>query len=342
MQLMSNSYRCCRCSFNFPTSLPTAQDTSQEPPHSTGIVPTPSSLNLDSTIEVTDTVLNAIAFKDSVLNCKVEDGVLKADGHLDETEIAVIGPFPLAEQDALDIRISDINFDDVMKIVNSADLGGTGEYTAKLASDGTLKGYMEIPNASFNDIPLGVLVGNLNYQNGQVFIESGKLTKNTVNDSVTEEMSQTAITGVVDIEGEFPAKFSVIADPVYVKHYAKILLGAEYPVTGEIRGELKLDGTLINLDGSADFSVTEGVAWGIHLDPLRLPLRIEDYNIALPNFEITTRGQKVTLNVSVASNADFDLLLESNAPVNFQALAQAAQIPISPLMDNSMFESPEY
>ena len=45
-------------------------------------------------------------------------------------------------------------------------------------------------------------------------------------------MSQTAITGVVDIEGEFPAKFSVIADPVYVKHYAKILLGAEYPRDG--------------------------------------------------------------------------------------------------------------
>ena len=81
-----------------------------------------------------------------------------------------------------------------------------------------------------------------------------------------------------------------------------------------------------NLDGSADFSVTEGVAWGIHLDPLTLPLRIEDYNIDLPNFEITTRGQKVTLNVSVASNADYDLLLESDAPVNFQALASAANI----------------
>ena len=285
-----------------------------------------ASLSLDSTIEVTDTVLNAIAFKDSAFNCKVEDGVLKTDGHLDETEIAVIGPFPLAEQDALDIRISDINFDDLMKIVNSADLGGTGKYTAKLASDRTLKGYMEIPNASFNDIPIGALVGNLNYQNGRVFIESGKLTKNTVNGSVTEEMSQTAITGVVDVEGEFPAKFSIIADPIYVKHYPKILLGAEYPVTGEIRGELKLDGTLINLDGSADFSVTEGVAWGIHLDPLTLPLRIEDYNITIPNCEITTRGQKVTLNVSVASNADFDFLLASDAPVNFQALAQAAQI----------------
>ena len=285
-----------------------------------------SSLNLDSTIEVKDTVLNTVALENSAVNLNVTAGTLKVDGNFDETQIAVTGPFALTVQDTLDIRISDINFNDLMKIVNSADLGGTGEYAAKLLSDGTLKGYMEIPNASFNDIPIGALVGNLNYQNGQVFIESGQLTKNTVNDSVTAEMSQTAISGVVDVEGEFPAKFSVIADPVYVKHYPKILLGAEYPVTGEIRGELKLDGTLINLDGRADFSVTEAVAWGIHLDPITLPLRIEDYNITLPNFEITTRGQKVTLNVSVAANADFDFLLKSDAPVNFQALAQAAQI----------------
>ena len=63
------------------------------------------------------------------------------------------------------------------------------------------------------------------------------------------------------------------------KHYPKLLLGAEYPVDGEIRGELKLDGTLINLDGSANFSVTKGVAWGIHLDAFMLPLEIEDYNL---------------------------------------------------------------
>ena len=109
-------------------------------------------------------------------------------------------------------------------------------------------------------------------------------------------------------------------------HYSRVLLGAEYPVASEVRGELKLDGTLTNLDGSADFSVTEGVAWGIHLDPVTLPLRIEDYNISIPNCEITTRGQKVTLNVSVTSNADYDLLLENEAPVSFQALASAANI----------------
>ena len=251
---------------------------------------------------------------------------MKTDGNLDGTVIAVTGPFPLTEQDALDIHVSNINFDDLMKIVNSADLGGTGEYTAKLASDGKLNGYIRIPNASFIDIPIGILAGNLNYHDGQVFIENGRLTKNTINEAVTAYASQTTITGVVDVEGEFPAQFSVIANPVYVQHYPKVLLGAEYPVTGEISGELKLDGTLINLDGRADFSVTEGIAWGIHLDPLTLPLRIEDYYLTLPDVKITTHGQEVTLNVAVAPNADFDFRLQSDAPVNFQELSKAAQI----------------
>ena len=285
-----------------------------------------SSLDLTSTLEITDTVLNTVALKDSALNCKIEDGVLNTDGYLDETAIAVTGPFPLTEQDFLDIRISDINFDDVMKIVNSADFGGTGEYTAKLTSDGKLNGHIKIPNANFFDIPIGVLAGDLNYYDGQVFVENGQLTQNTINDTVTEEMSQASITGVVDVEGEFPAQFSIIANPVYVQHYPKLLLGAEYPVTAEIRGELTLDGTLINLDGSADFSVTEGIAWGIHLDPLTLPLRIEDYYLTLSDFKVTTGGQSVTLNVAVAPNADFDFRLESDAPVNFQELSKAAQI----------------
>ena len=78
---------------------------------------------------------------------------------------------------------------------------------------------------------------------------------------------------------------------------------------GELSGELKLDGTLVHLDGRADCSVTDGVAWGIHLDPLTLPLRIEAYNVNIPDFKIITRGQRLTMNVAVAANGDIDLLL---------------------------------
>ena len=330
-----------------------------------------SSLELESKIGLTGTTLDEVKLDDSTLNCTIAAGELKIDGNLDETEINIAGPFPMEQQDDWEIRASNINLDDLMEIANSEDLGGTGNLSAKL-SDGILNGFMEIPNATFNDIPLGVLAGNFRYQEGRIFIENGLMTKNTlggqqsavssqqnsnqqsvvgnqqeglgtdtevlqsgtpdnqkpkVSEShITEYESRTRITGIVEVRDDFPVDFSVVADPVYVQHYPKLLLGAEYPVEGEIRGELKLDGTLINLDGKANFRVTEGVAWGIHLDPLVLPLEVEDYNLTVPDFKITTRGQQVTLNVAVASNGDYDILLENDAPVHLEEIAKAANL----------------
>ncbi len=301
----------------------------------------PSSLELDSKIALTETILDAVKFDNSTLTGTIAAGELKIDGNLDETEINVAGPFLVEQQDDLEIRASGINVDDIMKIANSEDLGGTGNLTATL-SDGILKGFMEISNATFNDIPIGTLVGDFRYQEGQIYIDNGLMTKDTLGSQqstvssqeekqqtesqITEYESRTKITGIVEVKDEFPANFSVVADPVYVQHYSKLLLGSEYPVEGAIRGELKLDGTLINLDGSANFSVTEGVAWGIHLDPLTLPLEIEDYNFIVPAFKITTRGQQMTLNVVVASNGDYDLRLESDTPVQLEEIAKAAKL----------------
>ena len=305
-----------------------------------------SSLELDSKIVLTETTLDEVELNDSAFNCTIAAGELKIDGNLDATEINITGPCPLERQDALEIRATDINFDDLMKIANSTDIGGTAELSAKL-SDGTLTGFMKIPNATFNDIPIGVLAGNFRYQEGRVFIENGLMTKNTraasgLQTPPTKEFllsspaegfhvySRTTITGTVEVKDGFPANFSVVADPVYVQHYPRLLLGAEYPVEGEIRGELKVDGTLINLDGSANFSVTKGVAWGIHLDPLVLALEIEDYNLVVPDFKITTREQQVTLNVAVTSKGDYDILLESDAPVHLEEIAKAANLPDFP------------
>ncbi len=285
-----------------------------------------STLKLTSRVEVTETILNEVEFENSVLNCTIAAGALKVDGNLDETEVIVTGAFPLTDQDTLDLRISGINFDELTKITNNADFGGTGEYTAKLSSEGVLTGFMEIPNASFTDIAIGELSGDLRYQDGQVFIENGYLTKNTKRDILTEYESRATINGVVDIEDEYPAVFSIVADPVYVQHYRNLLVGADHPVNGEIRGELKLEGTLINLDGRADFRVTEAEALDVHFDPITLPVRIEDYNITISNCEITTRGQKITLNASVDTKADFDFLLESDAPVRLEEIAKAAEI----------------
>ena len=306
-----------------------------------------SNLNLDSEIALIETTLNEVGLEDSRLNCTIEAGQLKANGNFDVTAIDVAAPFPLGQQDVLDIQAVGINFDTLTKIANTADIGGMGTSSATLSSDGILKGVLEVPDATFNDIPLGVLTGNYRYQEGRVFIEDGLLRNSGQADSrqqsgigeehlVTENRqpmvsnsqleSRATINGTVDVKGEFPAVFSIVADPVYVQHYPKLLLGAEYPVESELRGELKLDGTLINLDGRADFSVTESVAWGVHLDPLTLPLRIEDYNVSIPDFKITTRGQRLTMNAAVAANGDLDLLLESDAPVRFEEIAKAANI----------------
>lgn len=286
-----------------------------------------SNLNLESEIALIETTLDEVALADSTLNCTIEAGEFKANGNFDETAIEITAPFPLKQDDVWDIQASGLNFDKLMKIANTADFGGTGTSSAQLSADGTLSGFLEVQDATFNDIPIGVLTGNYRYQEGQVFIENGLLTKNTKADEITPYTSRATIHGTVDVnKDDFPTVFSIVADSVYVEHYPRLLLGGEYPVDGELRGDLKLDGTLINLDGRADFSVTAGVAWGVHFDTLTLPLVIEDYNISVPNFKITTRGQKLTLNAAVASNADFDLLVENDAPVRFEEIAKAANI----------------
>lgn len=307
-----------------------------------------SNLNLEAEIALTQTTFNEVVLEDSTLNCTIAAGELKANGNFDEAAIDVKASFPLGQQDVLDLQAEGINFDKVTKIVNTEDFGGIGTSVAKLSSDGILEGFLKVPDATFNDIPLGVLAGNYRYQKGRVFIENGVLTKNTIDkietdteilrssatdnrkpqakSQITAYESRAMINGSVEIKDEFPAEFSIVADPVYVQHYPRLLLGSEYPVDGELRGELKVDGTLVNLDGRANFSVTEGVAWGIHLDSLMLPLEIEDYNLSIPNFKITTRGQQLTMNVAVASNANFDFLLESDAPVRFEEIAKAANI----------------
>lgn len=300
-----------------------------------------SNLNLNSEIALTEMTLNEVALEDSRLNCTIEAGQLKANGNFDVTTIDVAAPFPLGQQDVLDIQAVGINFDTLTKVANTEDFGGIGTSSATLSSDGILKGVLAVPDATFNDIPLGVLIGNYRYQEGRVFIEEGLLTHSGQQSVIGEENlgtesrqpitnnqheSRATINGTVDVKGDFPAAFSIIADPVYVQHYPKLLLGSEYPVEGELRGELTLDGTLVHLDGRADFSVTDGVAWGIHLDPLTLPLRIEDYNASISDFKITTRGQRITMNVAVAANGDLDLRLESDAPVRFEEIAKAAKI----------------
>ena len=132
-----------------------------------------SGLNLNSEIALTETTLNAVVLEDSTLNCTISAGELKANGSFDGAAIDMTSPFPLKQQDVLDIQAMGLNFDRLMQVANTADFGGIGTSSATLSRDGILNGVLEVPNATFNDIPIGVLTGEYRYQEGRVSIEDG-------------------------------------------------------------------------------------------------------------------------------------------------------------------------
>ena len=312
-----------------------------------------STLRLESTLELTDTLLNGIAIADSRIRGTLvaphlgainnrwrgtgpratvksalsnraygRNSELNVTGTLAEAEVH-LGGF-LGED--LRLHATSLRMDKLMDIFGGGPLDGLGELTADISPAGTMKGRVEIPEATFMDIPLGVLAGDFRYQDEQVFVENGLLTKGE---------SRVSIEGTVGIEGELPATFRIHANPCQVAEYRQLLFqNAEYDISGLVTGELLCDGTLPRLDGSGTFAVTEGIAWGMRLDELTLPLEIEDYAITIPNFEISARGQRVLLNLELATTGDFTLDIRNHAPVQLAELVRAADVPHFPIDAN--------
>ena len=152
---------------------------------------------------------------------------MKASGNFDTTAVAVESPFPLGQQDVLDLRAIDINFDKLTRIANTEDFGGIGTSSGNSVVGMVYsKGVLEVPDATFNDIPLGVLTGNYRYQAGRIFIENGLLMHSGQEPRADSRYeSRATINGTVDVKGEFPAAFSIVADPVYVQHYSETVVG---------------------------------------------------------------------------------------------------------------------
>ncbi len=321
-----------------------------------------SGLRLDSILEVTDTLLNGIPVADSRLTGTLVAPPLARVERLQGTgprpavksavstraygrvsELNVIGT--LAEANVYlggflgeDLRLhaTSLRMDKLMAIFGGAPLNGLGEMNAKISTNGweprwtsggssnpPLSGSIEIPHTTFMDVPIGMLAGDFRYQDGQVFVENGLLTKGD---------SRVSIEGTVDMEGELPANFRVLAEPCQVAEYRQLLFGsAEYDVTGLVTGELICDGSLTRLDGRGTFDVTEGYAWGMRLDALKLPLAIEDYAITIADFQISAREQQVVLNLEMAASGDFDLDIRSRVPVQLVELVRAADVPDFPI-----------
>ncbi len=300
---------------------------------------TTGTFHLDSNVKLADTSFlvkdESIPLNDSSLDCKIssEDAngsSISVDGTIDDTTVDISGSF-----DSFDVQLENVDFGKLSRIFNSVPFKGVGSITAQVKKDGTAAGHVEMPATFYchNDdepIPLGRLAGNFRYENRIVYFENAHLTK-------TGEKRNTSVSieGDIGISGKLPANFHIVADPLVLDaDYNKLFLTVDYPIEGDIKGELNLYGQLIDhLDGSGSFVISSGNAWSINLDPATLQLEIDDYSLTIPNFVITTRGQQVILNVNVASNGDFNFSIKNSKdkPVQLAELARAADITDFPL-----------
>ena len=104
------------------------------------------------------------------------------------------------------------------------------------------------------------------------------------------------------------------------------MAGAEYPVEGVVTGNLALDGTLNGLDGRGRLNVADAKAWDLALDPLILPLVIEDYTVHVSDFEVFAREQRGVINFQITPELDYQLQFQSD-PMRLKELAIARAIP---------------
>ncbi|MDE0485217.1 MAG: hypothetical protein OXI67_21795 [Candidatus Poribacteria bacterium] len=292
--------------------------------------------HLDSSVKLSDTRFlvkdESIPLKNSSLNCEISSehtngSNIRIDGTIDNTSVDINGSF-----DSFDVQLENVDFGKLSRIFNSVPFKGVGSITAQLKKDGTAAGHVEMPETFYchNDdepIPLGRLAGNFRYVDRIVYFENTHLTK--------QGGTSVSIEGNVGIDGKLPANFHIVVDPLVLDaDYNKLFFTVAYPIEGDIKGELNLYGHLIDhLDGSGNFVVNSGNAWGINFDPATLQLEIDDYSLTIPDFVITTRGQQVILNVNVESNGDFNFSVKSSKdkPVQLAELARAADIIDFPL-----------
>ena len=293
------------------------------------------------------TQTKTIKLQDSSLNCTImsesEDSfTIMVDGKIDGADVDINGNLETPT-----MVLSNVDFGKLCEIANTLPLKGIGTITAQIKEDRTATGHIEIPNLFFDNdyIPMGRLAGNYRFQNGAVYFENAYLTKNGVNGD-----TKIAIEGQVKLEGELPVNMRIIADKLVLdEDYNRILLKNKYPIVGIISGELDLYNSLSHLNGRGEFRVESGVAWEIKLDPLQFQVDINDTSLTIQDFQITTRGQLVTLNTHVSKTGDFDFSLKNNQdrPIKISEIAVAASIdefPFDGLMNvniTSFYKKPD-
>ncbi len=266
-------------------------------------------INLDGNLQLDDASLNGVPIRLSVAHYQLNDQQLSLTANLDDAQIEINGNPGLTAQHDMDLRITKIDIGKISRILQMPDLAGEGTLTGK-SSAGignnppySLQGLLNVPEATLYDVPIGVLTTDFHYTENKVFLNPIRLVKGE---------SVLIADGVARMEGDTPIDLKVRAQPLQIADYVR-LAGDDYPIEGIATGELVLDGTLAHLNGRGTLQIDDGKAWDLALDPLTLPIEIENYLVKIQDFEILTRGQKGVLNAQIDQNQDYVIDFQSES-----------------------------
>ncbi len=274
-------------------------------------------LRLTGGLKIYEAAMNDRSISVSEASFDLSANQLQVDANLDAAKIQVNGTAGLEEALDLDLEIRRIDTGKLTKIIRAPDLSGEATLRGKITSDVPLAGLLEIPEASLFDVPIGVLTADFYYQDGNVTLQPVRLTKGE---------SLLTLVGVARMEGDIPVEFRVRAQPFQISDYVRLLAGAEYPVEGVVTGNLILDGTLNGLDGRGRLNVASAKAWDLALDPLILPLVMDDYTLHVSDFEVFARGQRGVIDFQITPELNYQLHFQSD-PMRLKELAIARAIP---------------
>ena len=275
------------------------------------------SLTVTGELKIDEAAMNDESILVSEASFELAGNRLQIDANLDEAKIQVDGAAGLDGALDLDLEIRHIDTGKLMKIIRAPNLSGDATLRGKITSEVPLVGFLDIPEASLFDVPIGVLTADFDYRDGSVTLHPVRLSKGE---------SLLTLTGAAQIEGDIPVKFQVDAQPIQISDYVRLLAGAEYPVAGVVTGNLALDGTLNKLDGRGRLNVADAKAWELALDPLILPLVIEDYTLLVSDFEVLARKQRGVIDFQITPELDYQLQFQSD-PMRLKELAIARAIP---------------
>ena len=266
-------------------------------------------INLDGNLQLDDATLNGVPIRPSAGRYQLRNDDLSIAANLDDAQIEINGSPGLAGQHDMDLRITKIDIGKLSRILQMPDLAGEGVLTGKSrAGVGDtphyfLQGLLKVPEATLYDVPIGVLTTDFRYTENKVLLNSIRLVKGE---------SELIADGVARVGGDTPIDLKVRAQPLQIADYVR-LAGDDYPIEGIATGELVIDGTLAKLNGRGMLQIEAGKAWELALDPLTLPLEIENYVVKIPDFEIFTRGQKGVLNAQIDPNQNYVIDFQSES-----------------------------